>query len=462
MALRQVLETIDEGIHIVDCNGTTIYYNKAMSDIEGLSIESVMGRNLLDLFPSLSKETSTLLRVLENGKPIKDKTQNYVNVKGKEITSINSTFPIHRKGRIEGALEIAKDITGIKEMSERILTLQEALNRTGPTGQGGFSARYTFEDIVGNNHIFINTMGQARMLSNTSSTILIYGETGTGKELFAHSIHNASRRRGYPFLAQNCAALPESLLEGILFGTVKGGFTGAVNRPGLFEQADGGTLLLDEINSMGHDLQAKLLRVLQDGYVQRIGEVSKKKVDVRVIATTNTEPLEIVEKGILRKDLYYRLSVVTLIIPPLRDRRDDIPLLIEHFTQLFATKLKKEELNFTQEVVESFENYPWPGNVRELANTIESLMNLTQRSLVDYDLLKAISKGKFNMGLSNDYRQHLETERGLNKKLGQIEKEILHNTLRENHGNISRSAKILGISRQNLQYKIAKYKIEVI
>ncbi|HRU41578.1 MAG TPA: sigma 54-interacting transcriptional regulator, partial [Candidatus Diapherotrites archaeon] len=335
-----ILKNIDIGIHVVDSSGKTIIYNQAMADMEGLDTNEVMGKSILDIFPSLTPETSTLLTVLKMGKPIYNKYQTYLNNKGKQISTLNSTLPIRiSQGKI-GALEIAKNITKEKELSDKLVYLHQEL--ASKDIDGSSLKGYTFRNLIGEDEKFLSTVEIARKAAMSSSTVLICGETGTGKELFAQSIHNESSRKHKPLIAQNCAALPESLLEGILFGTVKGSFTGAINRPGLFEQANGGTLMLDEINSMGHQLQAKLLRVLQEGYVRRIGGLSDIPVDVRILATTNEDPLVLLQKGILRKDLYYRLNVISVSIPPLRERKTDIMLLTDHFIKKYNNILQKD------------------------------------------------------------------------------------------------------------------------
>jgi arginine utilization regulatory protein len=210
------------------------------------------------------------------------------------------------------------------------------------------------------------------------SAVLVVGETGTGKELFVQSIHHISHRHNGPFIAQNCAALPESLLESLLFGTTKGSYTGAVDRAGLFELADEGILFLDEINSMPLELQAKLLRVLEDGVVRRIGDQRTRKVNVRVIGAINESPLDCVHKGILRPDLYYRLNVFSLFIPPLRERNFDIELLTSHFIEQFNQRFSKYIRNVEHSVFELFHQYNWPGNVRELRHTIEHAMVMAE------------------------------------------------------------------------------------
>lgn len=388
--LKNILHYTDIGIHVIDKNRKTIMYNKTMAELEGLEIEQVVGKDLLEVFPSLNPNTSTLIKVLDTKKPIFDKTQNYLNFKGENITTINSTIPLIWEDEILGALEISKDITYLKKLSYELMDLQFELkgNNHKEISKKRRNKNYTFDDIIGSDEGILKAIEIGKRTSNSPSSVLLYGETGTGKELFAQSIHYEGIRKNGPFIAQNCAAIPESLLEGILFGTEKGGFTGAIEREGIFEQADGGTLLLDEINSMSLGLQAKLLRVLQEGYVRRIGGVKDIPIDVKIIATTNEKPLESVKKGTLRKDLYYRLNVVYIHIPPLRERRGDIPILCDYFIQKYNLLLGKNIIGIDEEVYKFFWKYSWPGNVRELENSIEAAMNYVSH---DRNILKKTS-----------------------------------------------------------------------
>ncbi|WP_284142968.1 sigma 54-interacting transcriptional regulator [Caloranaerobacter azorensis] len=269
----EILDYLDEGIHIIDDRGNIVYYNRAAQRLDEIEGDKAIGRHILEIYPSLTYETSTLLKVIKTGQPIFNVEQTFVNYKGDRITTLNTSLPIKANGKIIGALEISKDITQVRRLSEKILDLQKELfndNNKKPN-KSKHTAKYTFVDIIGQSEEMLRLKSLALKASMVSSPVLIYGKTGTGKELFVQSIHNASPRKNKPFIAQNCAALPSGLLESILFGTVKGSFTGAEDRPGLFELANGGTLFLDEINSMPLDLQAKLLRVIQDGSIRRVG-----------------------------------------------------------------------------------------------------------------------------------------------------------------------------------------------
>lgn len=449
--LKAIIGCIDEGIHIINREGITIYYNEVAARLDGLEVNEVIGKHILSVFPSLTEETSTLLTVLKTKKPIKEKQQTFTNFKGNQITTVNSTIPIFLKDEVIGALEVSRDITRVKELSEKIIDLQKELYppRDDTEKDRDVKTTYTISDIVGADPQIEEIRSRILMASKTDSSVLIYGETGTGKELVAQSIHNASRRRKHPFIAQNCAAMPETLLESMLFGTVKGGFTGARNRPGLFELAHRGTILLDEINSMPVSLQAKLLRILEEGCVRRIGSIHSKKVDVRVVATTNIEPWVAVEEGQLRKDLYYRLNVLPIRVPPLRERKEDIPLLVRHFIRKLNSKLGKKVKRVSPRVMEIFNSYPWPGNVRELENALEGAMNLAEDEVIQLKHLPQhiIYKVKESKDALPPLRHYLEHE----------ERKMIEKALRKCGGNITRAAELLDIPRQTLQYRLRKF-----
>lgn len=313
-------------------------------------------------------------------------------------------------------------------------------------GIGG-TAKYNFEQILGENSILISCIDKAKMASKTSSPILIYGETGTGKELFVQAIHNNSYRNNKPFIAQNCAAIPNNLLEAMLFGTVKGSFTGAEDKKGIFEVANGGTLYLDELNSMPLELQGKLLRVLQEGTIRRIGSSINRNVDVRVIVSLNELPEILLEEGRLRKDLYYRLNVVRIDLPPLRERKEDIPLIIEHFINKFNTKFNASIDGIEALALEKLIYWNWQGNIRELEHVIEGVFNLKQQDKIN-------EKDLHNIGLN------IKTKIvPLKKKMQDIEKTFINEALIINNFNVTKAADFLQIPRQTLQSKMKKYNV---
>lgn len=458
--LELLLSHVEEGIHVVDEKGISIYYNKAASKIDGLTPEEVIGRHILKVFPSLSEKESTLLTVLRTGKAIYNRDQTFTNYKGRRISTVNTTIPIKVNGRIVGAMEISKDVTSIKNMTERISDLQAILHGSTPKPKSpnNGSAWFTFDDIIGESRSIKELKNMARRAAASSSPILIWGETGTGKELFVHAIHNESSRRLSPFIAQNCAALPSTLLEGILFGTIKGGFTGAEDRPGLFELADGGTIFLDEINSMPTELQAKLLRVLQDGAIRRIGDTRLRSINARVITACSENPMDAVAKNQLREDLFYRINVVNLEIPPLRERREDIPPLVEHFISKYIPQ-DGRKIKVSPDTMDIFYKYPWPGNVRELEHAIEGAVIMIEGDTIKPEHLPLQIRSYF----SGQRNQIIDFENmNLNDALSKLETKLIQKALEKSHGNISKAARILGIPRQTLQYKLRSKGIDSI
>lgn len=476
--LRVVLDSINEGIHIVDTCGITVFYNKIAASLDNLDPDEVVGRHILSVFPSLSEDTSTLLSVLRTGRPAPVRQQTFRNYKGDTITTMNSTLPIYSGAKLIGAIEVSKDLTLVKGLVERVVDLQAQLITATDTRPGAGSARYTFDDIVAASEPMKDVISRAKRAAQSGSPVLVYGETGTGKELVVQSIHNSSPRGPRPFIAQNCAALPETLLEGILFGTARGAFTGAENRPGLFEVADGGSLFLDEIDAMPLALQAKLLRVLQEGTLRRIGESSERKLDVRLISAMSSDPATAVERGLIRRDLFFRLGVIVIEIPPLRKRRDDVPALTKYFIKRYSSQFGVEVHGVTRGVSDLFMEYPWPGNVRELQHAIEAAVQLSQGYLLGIEHLPPhILSDAPPMARPDDQferfgipgRQAASSEAlaedagdkaPLVPTLEQIEKSLIWAALERCEGNISATARYLDIPRQTLQHKLKRFNID--
>jgi arginine utilization regulatory protein len=456
-----ILDYLEEGICAVDQQGKIIFYNRKMGEIHTLEPEAVRDKRVEDVW-SVDEGTSTLLTALKTGRTLNQRETHFTN-NGKAVTTLTRTTPLTIGTKKTGALEISKDVTGQKQLTETIHLLQNQLPPDASSVSQPIhpnNTRFQFEHIIYASRIMGQTIEQARRAARSNSSVLIVGETGTGKELFAQSIHNESPRKHHPFIAQNCAALPESLLEGILFGTTVGSFTGAVNRAGLFEQAHGGTLLLDEINSMSIDLQAKLLRVLQEKEVQRLGSSKLIGIDVRVIASINEDPLEAIQNNKLREDLYYRLGVVNLIISPLRNRKEDLPILIDYFINKHTGSLGVEVTGIDEDVLLFFMNYHWPGNVRQLEHTIEGALNLVyDETHITVDHLPPAIKSKI--------MQHTQQAASMDapllytgnmpEQVELLERAMIQQALKQAKGNITKASEQLGISRQNLNYKLRKY-----
>lgn len=451
--LSAILKCIDEAIHVVNTDGITIFYNEVAARHDGLEISEVIGKPLLTVFPSLNNQSSTLLKVIETKKPIYNETQSFVNLHGRKIDTVNTTLPIFVQGELIGAVEIAKDYSQIKQLSERLVEIQKSLKHRGGKAIKQ-QAGYTFTDLLTNNKHFMTTKKKAEKLARSDSPILVYGESGTGKELFVQSIHNSSNRAAGPFIAQNCAAIPENLLESILFGTSKGSYTGAVDRPGLFELANGGTLFLDELNSMPFDLQAKLLRVLEDGAVRRIGSSNVISVNVRVISAMNVYPAQAMEVNQLRTDLFYRLNVLTFELMPLRQRQEDILYLSDIFLSQYNTQLGKHVSGIDEKVKSIFLKHQWPGNVRELKHTIEYMMNVCEGSMLTGQDLPMMMKN-----IQPDPDEETRTSFVLRENLKELEIQLINDALDASGGNVQKAAVLLDIPRQTLQYKMKKLNI---
>jgi arginine utilization regulatory protein len=455
---KRILDEVDVGVQAVDDTGNTIIYNKKMAQIESMDVQDVINKNLLDVFMFKENQSSTLVQALQEGKETKNVKQTYFNNKGREITTNNNTIPIYENDKLLGAVEIANDVTKLERL------IKGNIIHRGTT-------RYTFDSITGNSSAIKDVIEGAKRAARTSSYVLIVGETGTGKELFAQSIHNASSRYSGPFISQNCAALPDNLIEGLLFGTKRGAFTGAIDQPGLFEQANGGTLLLDEINSLNLNLQAKLLRVLQEKSIRRVGDTKDTPVDVRVIANINEDPIDAVTNNHLRKDLYYRLGVVSVFIPPLRERKEDIPLLVRRFIQKYNELFQMNVETLSEDVKQSFQEYDWTGNVRELEHIIEAAMNimLDDEDTIRYSHLpyqyrsKMQSKERNAPSASVDtiFRERADLTVTLKEQMEYFEKTYIEHVWKKNDFNISKTAEILGLSRQSLQYRMKKLKLKI-
>jgi arginine utilization regulatory protein len=464
--LELILLNLDEGIIVTDAKANITFYKEPATNIGGIDSHMAVGKNILDIFPDLTPETSTFYSVIKSKKPIIEHIQHYTNYRGKKVSTVTSTIPIIENGEIAGCFEIFKDLTQVMDLSEKIIHLQEQLykNNTEKKGYNESGAKYTFDNIIGNSAPILALKEKARRIAKSNSPVLVYGETGTGKELLVQAIHNADpKRRNKPFIAQNCAALPFNLLESILFGTAVGSFTGAKDNPGLFELAHGGTLYLDEVNSLNIELQAKLLRVIQDGVVRRVGATRTKDVDVRIIASANEPPAELVEKKLLREDLYYRLNVIYLELPPLRERLEDISLLIRYFINRNNEQLGKRVSGFSKEAMRVFEEYSWPGNVRELEHLVESTMNLIDKDIIVLDDIQYYFDKRLKIAAMDSKAPSDDTTvEDLNAAVNKYEKNLLIKALKASNGNISMAARSLGLPKQTMHNKIKKHNIRLV
>lgn len=473
-----VLEAIHEGVMVVDQNYIVRYYNNTMGMIDGYTPSEVIGKSFLDLFPESTYEKSTILPAFKERRRTVNEVQSYVTAKGRRNSLVTSTVPIIENDEVVAVVEICKDISVERKLLNEIVQLQSVISQSSEQKVKNGICNYQFEDIIGQSPELLNTIHIAKKASKSNSFVMISGETGTGKELFAQSIHNMSPRRNQKFVAVNCAALPGELMEGILFGTTRGGFTGSTDRAGLFEEANHGTLLLDEINSMEPVLQGKLLRVLQDGVVRRVGGTKDIPLDVRIISTTNASMQTAIEKHQFRNDLYYRLSVVNIEIPPLRKRGEDILVIADYYIRRFNRSFSKNVAGVSDEVRDIFMAYRWPGNVREIKHCIEGAMNVIEdekyiqiEHLPDSILrsFRTASKGCSRQPLpEEEVQQHPQKavpasepqrDTSLKEATDLLEKKMILEAVQAAKGNVSKAAEQLNMKRPTLQYKMKKYGI---
>lgn len=457
MDFKNILKLISEnlycGIFIVDKYGKVVFYNKSVNDLAGLNVENAIGKHILEIFPRLTEETSTIINVLKSGTPLNNYVQNYYNYRDKRVTILSNSIPIYEDGKLEGVVEIFTDVEKYN-----------SLNHTKEDTDSDARAFYTLDDIIGSSIAIKELKDKIRKTADSISPVLVYGETGTGKELVVQSLHNEGSRRDKPFIAQDCAAIPETLFESMLFGTKLGSFTGAKNSKGLIEAADGGTLFLDEINSMDIILQAKLLRFLQEKKIRRIGENTLREVNVRVVAAMNEDPYKAIESGRLRSDLFYRLNAINFSLLPLRYNRSDIDELSGYFLNHFNKELHRKICGYSSEVSEFFLSYDWPGNVRELKHIIEHAVNIADGNIITLKDLPHYINEKKTMSCVRDSDTNTVVENtftgSLNERLEQFEKKVIVDALNKYDCNISKTSQKLGIPRQTLYYKMNKLDIK--
>ena len=431
-----ILNSINEGVFTVDVNWQITSFNRAAEKITQVQKRDAIGRPCSEIFrASICENDCALKRTLATGNPTFNITASIVTHSGQQIPIRLSTALLkERDGTIAGGVETFQDLTQVEQLRKEL------------------ESRYTFEDIIGRSPVMMNIFQILPQIAESDSTVLISGASGTGKELFAQAIHNLSYRKHEPFVAVNCAALPDTLLESELFGYKKGAFTGAQkDKPGRFAIAQGGTILLDEIGDISSAMQVRLLRVLQEKRIEPLGSVRPIKVDVRVISSTNQDLEVLVREKKFREDLFYRIRVVQLKLPDLQQKRMDIPILIDHMVAKF-NKLKDKDLaGVSEEVLQCLMAHDYPGNVRELENIIEHAFVLCQSGLIEMHHLpselcvaSAIKKGEFTDTIS----------------LKSMEKAMILEALHRRQGNRKQAARDLGIDCSTLYRKIKSLEIE--
>lgn len=453
--LYDAMDYID-GITIINSDGTILFTVKFNPSIDKKMEESIVGKKLFDVFYNLNKSNSSLFECMEKEKLIKRKGQLIKNLYLEDTTTDNISFPIKHGGLIVGAIELSKiiSINDDPNTSDREKPSSDgsvAMNLKPKCLSLGFSAAYSLDDILCKDKKMIELVEMAKYVAESSSPIFITGETGTGKELFAQGIHNASNRKDKPFIAQNCSAIPENLIESIFFGTSKGSYTGALDKKGLFEACDGGTLFLDELHCMPIHLQSKLLRVIESRAARRVGENEERKFDVRIIAATNINSHQILAQGHIRHDLYYRLSVVKINIPPLRERLEDIKVLSDFFILKYNKMFEKNITSISPAITSFMLTYDWPGNVRELENFIESSILYVSKENTVLD-----SQGTNKL---YDHNNVFTNTKPLKTILENLELKFLKEALLISKGNVKNAAEYLEIPRQTLQQKMIKHKL---
>ncbi len=457
-----IFDDLSDGVIVTNSEGVIVYYNRAMSSIDDLDPDNTISHKLTDVY-DLDDSSSIIMQCLAKQKPIIDEPIYYRTRMGKFANTIHNVMPIFNKKKLVGAICFVKDY--------HALTQTIASMPLPGKDQQFDSASITFERIIGKAPTFVDAINAAKMAASTPSPVMLFGETGTGKELFARAIHNHSSRSAKKYTPVNCAAIPENLLEGILFGTSKGAFTGSVNKAGLFERTNKGTIFLDEVNSMPVGLQSKILRSIQESKVRRVGALKEIETDLKIISSINNDPHISISNGTLRSDLFYRLGVVFIHIVPLRERLSDLELLVNHFIEKHNTMLSKKVEKVSNKVMESFKSYNWPGNVRELEHVIEGAMNIMdtnktiqikylQTHFSNWSVKSASSKpGLKKLARRHNDKLSADSTTNLIKEKSAHEENIIKSTLLENKGNITKTARSLEISRQLLYYKIKKFNI---
>jgi PAS domain S-box-containing protein len=430
-----ILNSISEGVFTVDLDWRITSFNRAAEEITGVSRQDAIGRFCRDVLRADICETGcTLAGTMQTGTPIMNKAVQIIDAKGKrKAIAISTALFKDSKGKVIGGVETFRDMSMIEQLRKEI------------------QSRYSCEDIISQSHIMQNLFSILPNIAESNTTVLIEGESGTGKELFARAIHNMSFRKGKPFVAVNCGALPDTLLESELFGYKAGAFTDAKkDKPGRFALAQCGTLFLDEIGDISASVQVKLLRVLQDKTYEPVGGISPVKADVRIITATNKKLYQLVKEGKFRDDLYYRINVMKLELPPLRNRKEDIPLLVEHFIGRFNRLHNKNICCVTSEVTAALLSFEYPGNIRELENIIEHCFVLCEGEIIEARHLPS----SVRPATKTEFPQTSEPA-----TIIQMEIILIKQALKRNKGNKTATAKQLGIDKSTLFRKMKAFDI---
>ncbi|NMM62897.1 sigma 54-interacting transcriptional regulator [Clostridium sp. P21] len=443
--LNTVINTINECVVVINEKGIITMMSKAYKEF--LNCSNPEGKQVIDVI-----ENTRLHKVLETGIMEVGDLQ---EISGNKMVSMR--MPIKKDGKIVGVIGkvMFKSIGDLHSLNKKLNNLEKEVEFYKNVFNTEKVAKYSFEDIVGSSPIVKKVKGLAKKAGNTNSNVLIVGESGTGKELYAHAIHNSSKRVLGPFVEINCAAIPQELLEAELFGYEEGAFTGAKKggKKGKFEIANGGTIFLDEIGDMPMNMQVKILRVIQEKEIERVGGNVVEQVDVRIIAATNKNLEEAVRDGKFRADLYYRLNVIKISLPALRERKEDIPQLANALRIKVSNRLGMYVEGISKEAIECLANYNWPGNIRELENVIERAINLLDSDLViqPEHLPERLRKNKF--------KSYIKENKYLKDIIESVEKDVILECLNKTKWNKNKTSQLLGISRAGLYKKIEEYKL---
>ncbi|MBU3190951.1 sigma 54-interacting transcriptional regulator [Clostridium bowmanii] len=446
--LDAIIESSYDGIYITDGNANTLKINRSYESITGLKRKDMLNRNMYDLQKEGYISKSSTLMVLKNKKS--NTIEQEFRTGKKVLVSSNPIFDKH--GNITMVVTNVRDITKLYELEEELAKTMELTEKYYSEIEAMRIQYLDLTNIIAKDKSMLNLLEIAKRVANVDTTVLILGETGVGKEEIAKFIYKNSTRRDNHFIKINCGAIPQNLIESELFGYVKGAFTGAnkEGKIGLFELADGGTVFLDEIGELPLDIQVKLLNVLQEGEVERVGSIKRIKIDVRVLAATNRDLESMSKEKTFRSDLYYRLNVVPLIVPPLRERREDIVPLIQHFLSELNEKYNFEK-TFTIEAINTFYNYNWPGNVRELKNIVERVIVMSSSNKIFESDLPMKNFSSYNeKNICNDDICNLK------EAVGKIEANLISRSF-ENAGNVRDAAKMLGIDASTFVRKRKRY-----
>ncbi len=430
-----ILNSIADGVFTVDRSWKITSFNKAAERITGINKRDAIGRYCWEVFrASICEKGCALRETMESGHPIIDSPIFILNSKGDRIPiSISTALLRDEKGEVVGGVETFRDLSVVEALRKEL------------------KGKQTFHDIVSKNKEIQKIFDILEKVAETDTTVLIAGESGTGKELFAKAIHSMSPRKDHPFITINCGALPDTLLESELFGYKKGAFTDAKrDKPGRVALAQGGTLFLDEIGDTSPALQVRLLRLIQERIYEPLGSIDIERADVRFIAATNKDLEALVREGRFREDLYFRINVVKIKLPPLRERKEDIPLLIEHFIERFNRITAKDIAGVTTDAMSVLMAYDYPGNIRELENIIEYAVVVCNRRFIDINDLPEFLRKKRGVKLQKDL-----------KDLKELEREFIKDALRKYNWNRKRTAIYLGIHPTTLWRKIKRLNIEI-